>query len=74
MERKVINDQELELVTGGSIIFNDDLSTCGRKNNAEYEVHDFDAILDYVRNNRDKMPEKQMMANMQQLGYITPNN
>ena len=74
MERKAINDQELELVTGGSIIFNEDLTTCGRKNNAEYKVLDFDAILSYVRANRDKMPEKQMMTNMLQLGYITPNS
>ena len=74
MERKPINDQELELVTGGSIIFNDDLSTCGRKNNAEYKVLDFNAILQYVQANNNKMPEKQMMTNMLQLGYITPNN
>ena len=74
MERKLINDHELELVTGGSIIFNDDLSTCGRKNNGEYKVLDFNAILQYVQDNNSKMPEKQMMANMQQLGYITPNN
>ncbi|MBQ6173919.1 MAG: hypothetical protein IJK28_04785 [Clostridia bacterium] len=74
MERKILNDQELELVTGGSIIFNEDCSTCGRKNNAEYKVLNFSAILQYVRDNRDKMPEKQMMVNMLQLGYITTNN
>ena len=73
MERKMINDQELELVTGGSIIFNDDLTTCGRKNNWEYKVLNFSAILSYVQANRDKMPEKQMMINMLQLGYITEN-
>ncbi|MCR4621541.1 MAG: hypothetical protein K5663_05605 [Clostridiales bacterium] len=74
MERKMINDETLELVTGGSIIFNGDCTTCGRKNNAEYKVLNFDAILEYVKANRSKMPEKQMMIHMLELGYITANN
>ncbi len=74
MSREIINDQDLELITGGSIIFNGDLTTCGRKNNAEYKVHNLNAILDYITANRNKMPEKQMMVNMLQLGYIAPNN
>ena len=74
MERKIINDKELELVTGGSIIFNDDLTTCGRKNNAEYKVLNFSAILEFVQANSDKMPEKQMMTKMLELGYIAANN
>jgi hypothetical protein len=74
MERRIINDKELELVTGGSIIFNDDLTTCGRKNNAEYKVLNFSAILEFVQANSDKMPEKQMMTKMLELGYIAANN
>ena len=74
MSREIINDQDLELITGGSIIFNGDLTTCGRKNNAEYKVLNLNAILDYITANRNKMPEKQMMVNMLQLGYIAPNN
>ena len=71
MKRSMINDAELDLITGGSIIFNEDLTTCGRKNNAEYKVNNFNAILDYVKSNRNKMPEKQMMVNMLALGYIS---
>ena len=74
MSREIINDQDLELITGGSIIFNGDLTTCGRKNNAEYKVLNLNAILDYITANRNKMPEKQMMVNMLQLNYIAPNN
>lgn len=71
MERKMINDADLELVTGGSIMFNEDCTTCGRNCNNQYKVLNFDAILSYVKKNRNKMPEKQMMSNMLALGYIT---
>ena len=71
MERKMINESDLDLITGGSIIFNADLTTCGRKNNDEYRVLDLNAMLDYYKANRNKMPEKQMMVNMLGLGYIS---
>ena len=71
MERQMISAEELELVTGGSIIFNEDCSTCGRNCNNQYKVNNFNAILKYVKENRSKMPEKQMMTNMLALGYIS---
>ena len=71
MERKMINESDLDLITGGSIIFNADLTTCGRKNNDESRVLDLNAMLDYYKANRNKMPEKQMMVNMLGLGYIS---
>ncbi len=71
MERQMISAEELELVTGGSIIFNEDCTTCGRNCNNQYKVNNFNAILKYVKENRNKMPEKQMMTNMLALGYIS---
>ena len=70
MERKMINEEELAQIVGGSIIFNEDCSTCGRNRNDQYKVLNFNAIINYVKSNRGKMPEKQMMVNMLELGYI----
>ena len=57
MERKMINDETLELVTGGSIIFNGDCSTCGRKSNDEYKVLNFDAILTMLKTTAVRCPK-----------------
>ena len=72
MESKMVklDDSALDLISGGSIVFNDDLTTCGRNCNNQYRVLNFDAILQYYDENLNKMPEKQMMENMLALGYI----
>ena len=70
MERKVINDLDLDKVVGGSIIFNGDHTTCGRKNNAEYKVLDYNAVLNYIKSNTGKMAEKTMMSNMVAAGLL----
>lgn len=70
MERKQLDEKDLGKIVGGSIIFNEDLTTCGRNCNNQYKVLDFNAILDFVNKNSGKMPEKQMMSKMLELGYI----
>ena len=70
MEREVINDLDLDKVVGGSIIFNGDHTTCGRKNNHEYKVLNYNAVDKYIKENCTKMPEKQMMSNMEAAGLI----
>lgn len=70
MERKVIDDLDLDKVVGGSIIFNGDHTTCGRKNNAEYKVLNYNAVDKYIKENCTKMPEKQMISNMVAAGLL----
>ncbi|MBQ6289867.1 MAG: hypothetical protein IJK71_11565 [Clostridia bacterium] len=70
MEREAINDLDLDKVVGGSIIFNADLTTCGRKNNHEYKVLNYSAVDKYIKENCTKMPEKQMMSNMVAAGLL----
>ena len=72
MERTMLNENDLEGIFGGSIIFSEDGTTCGRNCNNQYKVLNFDAILKYYRENKGKMPEKQMMSNMVAMGYIAP--
>lgn len=70
MEREAINDLDLDKVVGGSIIFNGDHTTCGRKNNHEYKVLNYSAVQKYIDDNCTKMPEKQMMTNMVNAGLL----
>lgn len=70
MERKLINDSDLQNVVGGSIMLNEDCTTCGRNCTDQYKVLDLDAIIKYYNDNKNKMPEKKMMTEMEKLGYI----
>lgn len=70
MEREIINDIVTEDVVGGSIIFNADHTTCGRKNNHEYKVIDYDAVDTYIKANCTKMCEKDMINNMLASGLL----
>ncbi len=70
MERQAINDQDLDKVVGGSIIFNGDHTTCGRKNNAEYKVLNYTAVQQYIDDNCTKMSEKTMINNMIKAGLL----
>lgn len=74
MERKQISEMETEKVVGGSIIFNGDHTTCGRKNNHEYKVLDYPAVDKYIKDNCMNMCEKDMIKNMVNLGYLVANN
>ncbi len=64
MDREKINDQAAEEVVGGSIIFNGDHTTCGRKNNHEYRVKNYDLVQAYIDANCENMCEKDMINNL----------
>ncbi len=70
MDRERINDLDTEDVVGGSIIFNGDHTTCGRKNNHEYKVINFDQVQAYIDANCTKMSEKNMIKNMLAAGLL----
>ena len=72
MENKMmkLDDSELDAVSGGSIIFNEDLTTCGRNCTDQYRVLDFQGTIDYINANKYSMSEKQMIQNMVSMGYL----
>ena len=70
MDRQKINENEAENVVGGSIIFNGDHTTCGRKNNHEYKVLNYDAVDQYIKANCKNMCEKDMIKNMLAMGLL----
>lgn len=70
MEREILNEVDVEQVTGGSIVFNADHTTCGHNCNNQYKVLDDDAVQSYIRENCTKMSERKMLSNMLDLGYI----
>ena len=70
MEREKINENDLDRVTGGSIVFNGDHTTCGHNCNNQYKVLDYDAVQEYIKANCTKMPEKKMIANMVAAGLL----
>ena len=70
MEREVINDLDLDKVVGGSIVFNADHTTCGRNNNSQYKVLNYNAVLKYIGENRNNMSEKTMLSNMVAAGLL----
>lgn len=70
MARELINNQDVDKVVGGSIIFNGDNTTCGRKNNHEYKVLDYNAVEGYIEKNCTKMSEKTMINNMVDAGLL----
>lgn len=70
MERKMINDADLNGVVGGSIMISEDGTTCGRNCDNQYKVLNLNAIVTYVRENSSNMPEKKMIQEMLKLGYI----
>lgn len=70
MERKMINDTAAESVTGGSIVFNGDHTTCGFNCNDQYKVLDYNAVINFIVQNRYDMTEKKMIKKMVELGLL----
>ena len=70
MERKMIDENELDQVTGGSIVFNGAHTTCGRNCNNQYKVVDYSKVIAYIAANRYKMSEKTMISNMLASGLL----
>lgn len=71
MERIELNDQALDSVAGGSIIFSSDRTTCGLNCNGQCRVNDYDACVAFIRENMYNMSEKELMRGMAANGYIT---
>ena len=72
MSREIINEKDIESVVGGSIIFNAAHTKCGRNCNDQYQVNNYNDVIDYIAANHKTMTEKKMLANMVELGYISP--
>ena len=70
MERELINEEVMEEVVGGSIVFNADHTTCGRNRNDQYAVLNYDAVLQYIAANYKRMREKDMINNMINSGLL----
>lgn len=70
MERKMINDTQLDDVVGGSIMFSDDHTTCGRNCTNKYKVLNYSAVLQYIGKNKMDMTEKEMLQNMVAAGLL----
>ena len=70
MAREFIQDNDVEKVVGGSIVFNGDHTTCGRNRNDQYKVLNYDAVIKYIAENSMKLSEKTMLKNMLEAGLI----
>ena len=70
MERNNISDRLAEEVVGGSIEFSTDHTTCGLNCSNQCKVLDYDACIDFIRENHKTMSERDMMRTMVSLGYI----
>ena len=70
MEREIISENDAELVTGGSIVFNADHTTCGRNCNNQYKVLDYSKVHKFIVENCTKMSEKQMLNKMVANGWL----
>ena len=74
MAMKMLNDEDLNTVAGGSIVFTSDHSMCGLNCNDQCIVNDYDAMIAFISNNYLTMNEKDMMRQMCALGYMTRVN
>jgi len=70
MKREKVTDQFADEVVGGSIVFTTDHTTCGLNCNNQCKVLDYDAAIQYIRENYQTMGEKDMLRNMVAMGYI----
>lgn len=68
---KMLNDEELDNVSGGSIVFNGDCTMCGYNCNNQCMVNDLDSVVKYIDENKYTMTEKQMMREMIAQGWLT---
>ncbi len=71
MERERITDQVAEGVIGGSIVFSTDHTTCGYNCNNQCKVNDYDAVMEFIKNNYQTMNEREMLKAMVKQGLLT---
>lgn len=70
MAREMINDQDIEKVVGGSIVFTSDHTMCGLNCNNQCKVLDYNAMIAFISANYKTMREADMMRKMLSLGYM----
>lgn len=71
MAMKMLNDEDLNSVSGGSIVFNGDNSMCGLNCNNQCVVNDYDSVMQFIRENYTTMREADMMRAMVANGWLT---
>lgn len=72
MGRERIDDQNVEKVVGGSIVFTTDHTSCGYNRNDQYRVNDYAKAMEYILAHYKTMKEWEMLKKIAALGYITP--
>ena len=70
MARTILTDTDIDQVVGGSIMFNSDHTTCGRKCTDQYKVLDYNKCIEYIASNSSDMNEKTMLSNLVAAGYL----
>ena len=70
MAREIIDGKDLEKVSGGSIMFNADNTTCGRNCTNEYKVKDYEGVINYIGQNCMRMSERQMLKDLENAGLL----
>jgi len=72
MEKKIVklDDTELDGVSGGTIFFNVDFTTCGKNCDNQYAVLDYNSVISYISQNKYNMTERTMLENMAAMGYL----
>lgn len=71
MAMKMLNDEDLNNVSGGSIVFNGDCTMCGLNCNDQARVNDLNAVVQFIDQNKYTMSEADMLRAMAAQGLIT---
>lgn len=71
MSMKMLNDEDLDIVSGGSIVFNEDCTMCGLNCNNQVRVNDLNAVVQFIDQNKYTMTEAEMMRAMAIQGLIS---
>ena len=71
MAMKMLNDEDLNKVSGGSIMFTPDCTMCGLNRDNQCIVNDFESVIKFIDENKYTMTEQDMMRAMCASGLIT---
>ena len=71
MAMKMLNDEDLDNVSGGSIVFTPDCTMCGFNCNNQFMVNDFDSVLKFIDENKYSMTEQEMLKAMYSQGWLS---
>lgn len=71
MAMKMLNDEDLDNVSGGSIVFTTDGTRCGLNCNDQFMVNDFNSVISFIGENKYTMTEREMLKAMYDQGWLT---